>query len=211
MCIITKNKIIESLHSDEPNSLFLVPMLDEKAQVGKVTVDLRLGYDFLVSIFTRNPHIAIAEVEGQHHRGIESYFQETRREIGERFVLYPNQVVLTTTIEYLSLPKNIYADILSRSSYTRIGLHINTMVQPGFKGCVPLELFNHGNNAIELIVGSRICQARFFKSTEGTDYISGAEIRKYYGDVRPTVSKADRDEDITHLNEWGRGFTHEDN
>ena len=206
MSILTKVEINESLQSEDPDSLFLIPLLEEN-QVGNVTVDLRLGYDFLVSIFTRNPHISIAEAEGVHHRGVESYFQETRREIGERFVLYPNQVVLTTTVEYLSLPKNMYADILSRSSYTRLGIHVNTMVQPGFKGCIPLELFNHGNNAVELVVGSRICQARFFRNGNNKGYITGQEVRKYYGDVRPSVSKADCDGEIEKLKNWGHGLS----
>jgi dCTP deaminase len=65
-----------------------------------VTIDLRLGYDFLMSVLTRKPFIAIYhEID---YRSVSSYFQNTRRELGDRFVLYPNQVVLTTTLEYLS-------------------------------------------------------------------------------------------------------------
>ncbi|MES9928561.1 MAG: hypothetical protein ABW158_10645 [Candidatus Thiodiazotropha sp. 6PDIVS] len=119
--------------------------------------------------------------------------------MGDRFVLYPDQVVLTTTLEYLSLPVNVYADLLSRSSYTRLGMHINTMVQPGFKGCVPVELYNHGNNAIELVVGSRICQMRFFELEGNLSYIEEGSFRKYYGDVRPTASRADQDKDLMVL------------
>lgn len=196
MEIIGTEELRESLASNDPNTIFLDPLL-EQDQIGNVTVDLRLGYDFQVSILTRKPFIEIARKEGHFSRGIRSYFQRTRRDLGDRFVLYPNQVVLTTTLEYLALPSNNYMDILSRSSYTRLGLHINTMVQPGFRGCVPLELFNHGNNAIELIVGSRICQARFFKVEHDCNY--HGEKRKYYGNVRPTTSKADHDLEIEKL------------
>ncbi len=198
MDLLTKEEIMESLYSSDPNSLFIDPLLDEE-QIGDVTVDLRLGYDFLVSILTRNPYIELQKRGGNLHRGISSFFQETRREIGDRFILYPNQVVLTTTLEYISLPNNTYADILSRSSYTRLGIHINTMVQPGFKGCFPIELYNHGNNAIELITGSRICQTRFFTSSKGHDYYSNGTHRKYYGNIRPTASKADLDGDLQIL------------
>ena len=198
MELLSKEKIIESLHSTDPNSIFIDPLLDDN-QIGDVTVDLRLGYDFLVSILTRNPYIELKKREKIHHRAVSSFFQETRREIGDRFILYPNQIVLSTTLEYLSLPNNTYADILSRSSYTRLGIHINTMVQPGFKGCFPIELFNHGNNAIELITGSRICQARFFISEKGHDYYPAGANRKYYGYIRPTVSKADMDGDFPVL------------
>jgi len=73
------------------------------------------------------------------------------------------------------------------------------MVQPGFKGCVPIELYNHGNNAIELVVGSRICQMRFFKMAEDANYMNDANMRKYYGDVRPAASRADQDKDLPVL------------
>ncbi len=198
MQLITGQLLKDSILSDEDSSIFLDPLLNEE-QIGSVTVDVRLGYDFLVSVVTRKPYIELATQSGASRRGVSSYFQETRREVGDRFVLYPDQVVLTTTLEYLSLPPNVYADVLSRSSYTRLGVHVNTMVQPGFKGCVPIELYNHGNNAIELVVGSRICQMRFFKMAEDANYMNDANMRKYYGDVRPAASRADQDKDLPVL------------
>lgn len=197
MRLLNRDSLLESLHSDDNESLFLEPLLEE-SQVGNVTIDLRLGYDFLVSVLTRKPLISVSDTSSQK-RGIRSYFQETRREIGERFVLYPSQLVVTTTLEYLALPSNYYVDVLSRSSYTRLGIHVNTMVQPGFRGCIPLELFNHGNNAVELVVGSRISQARFFELDSEGKYIEESHKRKYYGDVRPTVSKADMDPELFRL------------
>lgn len=147
MTVLHKTELEALLASDDPDSLFVDPLLDEK-QVGDLSIDLRLGYDFLVSIVTRQPSISIRGSNDKSHRTISSYFQETRRDIGSGFVLYPNQVVLATSLEFVALPSNVYGDILSRSSVTRLGIHINTMIQPGFRGCVPLELFNHGNNAI---------------------------------------------------------------
>lgn len=198
MELLDKDAILSSLKSTDDDSIFLDPLLEE-SQIDSVTVDLRLGYDFLVSILTRKPYIAIDQNHNQYKRGISSYFQETRRDLGDKFVLYPNQIVLTTTLEYISLPSDIYMDVLSRSSYTRLGIHINTMVQPGFRGCIPLELFNHGNNAIELVVGSRVCQVRFYKINTSEGYLRIDKLRKYFGDVRPTFSKADIDTDLNIL------------
>lgn len=196
MSTLHRGEIQELLDSDDPDSFFVDPLLDP-SQIGDLSVDLRLGYDFLVSIVTRQPYISIAASGTSSSRAIGSHFQETRRDIGSGFVLYPNQVVLGTSLEFVSLPRNVYGDVLSRSSVTRLGIHINTMVQPGFRGCVPLELFNHGNNAIELIVGSRICQLRLSKIGADGDY--GARPRKYYGDVRPSVSRADKDSELDRL------------
>lgn len=197
MKLLSGKSIKESLSSTDANSLFVDPLLDE-GQVGEVTIDLRLGYDFLVSILTRKPYIDLLKNEPDH-RSIKSYFQHTRREIGDKFILYPNQVVLTTTLEYVSLPSNVYADILSRSSYTRLGIMINTMVQPGFRGCVPIELTNNSNNAIELIVGSRLFQARLYEIHDGNEYLNTDSTRKYFVNVRPTVSQADDDPDLKKL------------
>ncbi|MBY0270335.1 MAG: dCTP deaminase [Burkholderiales bacterium] len=198
MELLDYEAIQRSLASTDDDSLFIDPLLDA-SQVGAVTIDFRLGYDFLVSILTRKPAIELSPRLNEQKRSITSYFQETRREVGERFVLYPNQVVISTTLEYLSLPSNMYADILSRSSFTRLGIHINTMIQPGFRGCVPLELFNHGNTPVELVVGCRLCQARFFKADTSVRYLSKGGARKYHGDVRPTVSRADLDDDLARL------------
>jgi dCTP deaminase len=199
MNLLHKEQIRQLLASSEPDSLFIDPLLEE-SQIGQVTVDLRLGYDFLVSILTRKPSIDVTvNPDSQHHRAIGSYFQETRRELGDKFVLYPNQIVLCTTLEYVSLPHNVYADILSRSSYTRLGIPINTMLQPGFRGCVPLELFNHGNSPVKLVVGSRICQARLFDIGDNVNYKEGGRPRKYFGHVRPVVSAADIDTEIEKL------------
>lgn len=200
MNILSRAEIQESLASHEADSLFIDPMLDE-SQVRNVTVDLRLGYDFLVSILTRKPVVELhpSDPTGTH-RPIRSFFQETRRDLGERFVVYPGQVVLGTTLEYVSLPTNMYGDVLSRSSYTRLGLAMNTMLQPGFRGCVPLELFNHGNNPVELIVGSRICQIRLFELGVGEEYLKESPDRKYFCSVRPSVSAADKDGEISRLN-----------
>ncbi len=195
MRLLHREEILESIGSEDKSSLFVEPLL-EPSQVGEVTLDLRLGYDFRVSILTRSPKVELAGKEGQ--RSISSFFQETRREVGDTFVLYPSQAVLTTSLEYIGLPDHVYMDVVTRSSYSRLGIQINSMVQPGFRGCVPIELFNHGNNAVELVVGSRICQAKLFDVEQSSGY-SSSNARKYYGNVRPTLSKADNDEEIRIL------------
>ena len=198
MPLLDRDEILQSIDSDDPNSIFIDPLLD-RGQVGAVTVDLRLGYDFLVSILTRKPSIDLSHGESGRRRGIATYFQETRREIGDPFILYPNQIVLTTTLEYLSLPTTVMVDIAARSSYARLGIQTTTHVQPGFRGCVALELFNHGNTPVELRVGSRVCQARFFRSKQKEGYLNAGSGRKYYCSVRPMVSMADHDRELQHL------------
>ena len=190
-----KKEILERLGKVGPTGLWIDPLLDE-GQIGEVTIDLRLGYDFLVSIVTRRSYIGIAR-DDPGFRSVSSYFQPTRRELGQRFILYPDQVVLATTLEYIALPSDAYADVLSRSSYTRLGIAVNTMMQPGFRGCFPIELFNHGNNPVELIVGAKMFQMRLTPLVGTTTY--GGTERKYFGNVRPTPSRAADDADLARL------------
>lgn len=198
MRLLNKAEILNSLQADEAESIFLDPLL-ELSQVGAVTVDLRLGYDFQVSILTRKPSIQIHQPDDAARRGIASYFRETRRQLGEAFVLYPHQIVLGTTLEYVSLPSNVFADLLVRSSYSRLGIQIASMIQPGYRGCFPIELFNHSNTPVEVVVGSRILQARFLEIDDEAVYRGDEPNRKYFGSVRPVVSRADKDPELARL------------
>lgn len=197
MRLLSSAQIKDRLNRTDDYSLFIDPLLEE-AQIGDVSVDLRLGTDFLVSILTRKPSIDISQPPNLA-RGVNSYFRSTRRDIGDRFILYPGQVVLASTLEYIGLPVDIYADIVGRSSLNRLGIVHNTMVQPGFRGCFPLELFNHGNNPVDLVVGGRIVQARLFEIERVGPYQNGNQPRKYFGHVRPVASRAQHDDDLSRL------------
>lgn len=201
MKLLTRAEIEASL-ADPKGGIFLDPLL-RADQVGSITVDLRIGYDFLVSVLTRNPAIALFAGGSERKRGIQTYFQETRRRLGESFVLYPHQLVLATTVEYMALPPDVFADVTVRSSYARLGLGVATTLQPGWRGAIPLELFNHGNTPVELVVGSCICQIRFFRIDEEVDYLKAGGSRKYFGAIRPAVSRADHDADLKALSQMG--------
>lgn len=200
MSLWTRKQILEALHgSEEPlRRLHIAPLLSEN-QIGQVSIDVRLGYDFLVSVLNRQPAIQVKAGAGAPPHGPQAHFQETRREIGDTFVLYPNQLVLGTSIEYFGIPNDAYAEVTPRSSYSRLGLAVNCLMQPGFRGCVPLELLNHGNVPIELTVGARICQVKLHQLEECADYHGEPNDRKYYGQVRPAISKATADEELSVL------------
>ena len=73
---LTKNNLLELYKN---GSLIVRPLLSEH-QFGEITLDLRLGIDFLVSIQGREPYIdATGNPES---RPINSFFQETKRLLG---------------------------------------------------------------------------------------------------------------------------------
>jgi dCTP deaminase len=192
--MILQKKNLEKLLKDE--KLIIRPLL-EQSQVGEVTVDLRLGYDFLVSVQSREPYIN-ASLNSPSQKPISTFFQETRRRLGETFMLYPNQTVLTTSLEYIKLPTNVMVELGMRSSYTRLGITVSTIVQPGYCGCFSLELTNSNKNPINLTVGARVFQARFIKLNDSSNYFE--QTRKYICQVRPEASAVNKDSDLEILN-----------
>lgn len=196
MSLLTRTDLQARINSGKADQIYIDPLLSDE-QIGSVSVDLRLGCDFLVSVLNHKPSVSLHPIDS--HSGPETFFQAARRDLGDAFLIHPSQTVLATSLEYIGLPQDTYADVISRSSYHRLGVSISSMFQPGFRGCVSLELFNHSNVPVELIVGSRLVQARFFRNSQDEAYLQAGERRKYIGNVRPTISKASYDADLSLL------------
>lgn len=196
MSLLTKTEYFPLINSGDQDQIYIDPFLDD-IQLGSVSFDLRLGGDFLVSVQTRRPSIKIADSDDLPQ--MDMFFQESRRDLGDPFLIYPNQTVLATSLEYVGLPNNVYADVIGRSSYNRLGVGVGAMFQPGYRGCISLELYNHSNNPIELIVGSRVVQLRFYKLDNPEEYLGGEVRRKYIGNVRPVAPRANRDADLSKI------------
>lgn len=198
--ILSKHDIFNIIRRKK---LVITPILDVN-QIGETSVDFRLGYDFLVSIQGREAFINASkndwsQSDGSNQRNITQFFQDTRRQIGETFILHPNQTVLAVTLEYVKLPNDYLLKLFMRSSYSRLGITINTIAQPGYCGCLSMELTNNNNNPINLTVGSRIIQGVFFKTSKPTKYFQ--RDRKYTCQVRPEASAIIKDDDLNLLNE----------
>jgi dCTP deaminase len=196
--LLTKYELLELLKSNE---LIIRPLL-ENGQINEITIDFRLGYDFLVSIQGRYPYLNAAShdpTEGAFF----NFFQETRRNFGDSFLLHPNQTVLATTLEYIKLPNNIMAILSPRSSFNRLGINLSTIIQPGYCGCFSVELTNSSNNPIKVRIGAKMFQARFIKANT-TNYFS--KERKYICSVKPEYSGANKDSDLLLLEKINSNF-----
>lgn len=192
---LNKNEINKALKDE---LLHIRPLLDSN-QVTNISVDLRLGCDFLVSIKCRDPFIDATREHGAYEN-IYKFYQETRRQIGETFFLHPNQTILASTLEYIKLPNNLMATIDVRSSYARLGLTMNSFLEPGYCGCISVVLTNTSMNPIKLAVGARIFTIKFSEVSGDTPpYFS--TNRKYMCQVRPVMSNISDDNDLKILEE----------
>ena len=82
---------------------------------------------------------------------------------GERvFVLAPGQFVLASAMEQFQMPDDLLGVVHDKSTLARLGLAVqNTVIEPGWRGYLTLELTNHSDEPLTLIRGIGICQVIF--------------------------------------------------
>lgn len=81
------------------------------------------------------------------------------------FYLKPGEFILGHSVEMLSMPENVSAFCLTKSSLARKGIDVtSTKIQPGWKGQLVIEIFNKSENVIPLVVGEGICELSFFET-----------------------------------------------
>ena len=125
---------------------------------------------------------------------------------GSQLVLHPGELVLAATLEYVVLPDDLVAQVVTRSSYGRLGLVTATavQVQPHFHGCLTLELLNLGMVPLALTPGERVAQLLF----QTIDPPCPLPEQTYRFPVEPQFSLVERDWDLPHLRQLAinRGY-----
>ncbi|WKZ56349.1 MAG: dCTP deaminase [Bdellovibrionota bacterium] len=81
----------------------------------------------------------------------------------DSITLFPGEVVLATTREYLKMPRDVVCDLKLKSSLGRLWLNhsLSGWIDPNFQGQVTLELQNLGPYPRVLTAGMRIAQLVF--------------------------------------------------
>ena len=118
--------------------------------------------------------------------------------VGDKILLPPHSFVLASTIEKITLPKDIVARVEGRSSIGRLGLTVHVtagFIDPGFKGNITLEIANLSNNTIVLHKKMRICQI-VFETIEPPLQAYGECGNKYQNQNGVTQSMIYYDEDL---------------
>lgn len=189
---LINNKNMQELFAK--NELVITPILSSD-QIGQASIDLRLGNIFKVSRQTREGFIDISK------DNIEKFFDTSYRDFGEDFILYPNQLVLANTFEFIKLPNNIMSNIYTRSSINRLGVKISSIAQPGYSGTLTLELINRSDSPVKLKCGMRIIQLVLFDvGNEGVLPYGNIKGAKYIANTEPKVSNIFEDLDLDNLN-----------
>lgn len=89
----------------------------------------------------------------------------------ERFSFTRGKFILASAIEEFDMPDCLVGIVHDKSTWARKGLSVfNTVIEPGFKGGLTLELLYHGNTELIIPAGSGIAQVLFHKITRPARY-----------------------------------------
>lgn len=155
-------------------------------RIGPDGIDFRLGHTFLV--FERNKQPYIDPRRAETAKG-------TTRQIvvktGEPFIIHPNELVLASTLERLSISDDLLGRLEGRSSLGRLGIIVHStasIFHPGWDGTATMELGNLGVMPIALYPRMRICMFTFERMSSPVDRPYGSGGSKYQGQSGPLPS-----------------------
>ena len=105
-------------------------------------------------------------------------------------VIPPNSFVLTHTVEYFRIPKDVLVICLGKSTYARCGLIVNvTPLEPGWEGHVTLEISNTTPLPARVYANEGIAQFLFFKGSSPCDISYADRKGKYMGQRGTTLPR----------------------
>lgn len=82
--------------------------------------------------------------------------------IAETITLSPGGWSLASTIEHFSMPRDLLGRVADKSTWARRGLALqNTIIEPGWRGYLTLELSHHGSGHLIIEAGMPIAQIIF--------------------------------------------------
>jgi dCTP deaminase len=163
MSVLNKEGIEALMALEDYSKKLVVTPLLSPSQIGPASIDIRLGSSIVIP---RRTFVGSHDVtDPKQARQVEKrLYDRCRLKYGAEFVLHPNQLILAASLEYIALPLEVFCHVASRSSWGRLGLVVATaaVVQPGFKGCLTLELANLSDSPITLYPGLLVGQLVFY-------------------------------------------------
>lgn len=88
----------------------------------------------------------------------------TRKEQEKPLECFEGRFVLASAVEEFIMPPSLVGVVHDKSTWARAGLSVfNTVIEPGWKGFLTLELVFHGNEVLHLPSGSGIAQVLFHR------------------------------------------------
>lgn len=106
--------------------------------------------------------------------------------IAETIDLEPGTFMLASTIERFTMPDDLMAIVHDKSTWARRGLTVqNTVIEPGWRGYLTLELALHGQSGLWINRGDPIAQIVFHRLEAPTDSPYGGKYQDQEAGPQP--------------------------
>lgn len=84
--------------------------------------------------------------------------------VAEDVTIGPGEFLLASTLEQFAMPNDVLAKVSDKSTWARRGIAVqNTVIEPGWRGFLTLEITNHGKQIIDIAAGMPIAQIIFHR------------------------------------------------
>jgi len=161
MSVLTIEQIKERLANNE---ISFSPKLDT-FQVHAHSIDLRLGYTFLIpKVWQMTKKGREALILDHFSDNKMNYFDIIELEEGQYFDLLPREYVTVSTLESMKVPDDLMAVLYPRSSTNRKGLSVDLtgIIDAGYEGQLMIPIRNNTTSqTIRVYPGERFCQVVF--------------------------------------------------
>lgn len=163
------------------------PFVDRQERAGVISFGLSsYGYDARVAdefkIFT-NVYNAVVDPKAFDPSG----FVDVKTDV---CVIPPNSFVLTRTVEYFRVPRDVLVICLGKSTYARCGLIVNvTPLEPEWEGHVTVEISNTTPLPAKVYANEGLCQFLFLKGETVCETSYADKAGKYMRQTGVTLPK----------------------
>lgn len=90
--------------------------------------------------------------------------------IAQSLTMWPLRFALASSIERFEMPHDLIGIVCDKSSWARRGITVqNTVIEPGWRGWLTLEIVNHSWRWVRIHAGDPIAQILFVRLEERTD------------------------------------------
>jgi len=112
------------------------------------------------------------------------------KDISNSPVIPPGAYVLTRSLEYFRIPRNVIALCFGKSTYARSGIVVNvTPLEPEWEGYITMSISNTSPFPVRLYAGEGIAQVIFIESDELCNVSYSDKKGKYQGQDEITPPK----------------------
>lgn len=114
--------------------------------------------------------------------------------VAESLWVASGEFALASTMEHFNIPHDVMPHVVDKSSWARRGLCVqNTVIEPGWRGYLTIELTNHSMDGIAIQKGMPICQLVFHQLSEPTQLPYNGKYQDQPHGITPAIMEWDSD------------------